>query len=106
MVGFVNWIFVEVVSTETVFGFSIRIHLRESTYGNKKKRETSPVGENSMYTNRVITNAQSVQQTLSHLYDEDDFQCPDGRKQPRPLVVGRPDYRNSTWGKIRNEKAD
>ena len=97
MVGFVNWIFVEVVSTETVFGFSIRIHLRESTYGNKKKRETSPVGENSMYTNRVITNAQSVQQTLSHLYDEDDF-------QPRPLVVGRPDYRNSTWGKVRTKK--
>ena len=64
------------------------------------------MGENSMYISRAITNAQSVQQTLSHLYDEDDFQRPDGRKQPRPLVVGRPDNRNSTWGKLRNEKAD
>ena len=50
--------------------------------------------------------ARSERQTLSFLHDDDDFQQPDGRKPPRPGVVGRSDYRNSPWGKMLNEEAD
>ena len=51
--------------------------------------------------------ARSVHQTLSFLQDDDDdFQQPDGRKRPRPGVVGRSDYRNSPWGKMLNKEAD
>ena len=50
--------------------------------------------------------ARSVHQTLSFLHDDDDFQQPDGRKRPRPGVVGRSDYRNSPWGKMLNKEAD
>ena len=50
--------------------------------------------------------ARSVHQTLSFLHDDDDFWQPDGRKRPRPGVVGRPDYRKSPWGKMLNEEAD
>ena len=39
--------------------------------------------------------ARSVHETSSFLHDDDDFQQPDGRKRPRPGVVGRPDYRKS-----------
>ena len=50
--------------------------------------------------------ARSTHQTLSFLHDDDDFQQPDGRKRPRPGVVGRPDYRKSPCGKMLNEEAD
>ena len=50
--------------------------------------------------------ARSVHETSSFLHDDDDFQQPDGRKRPRPGVVGRSDYRNSPWGKMLNKEVD
>ena len=50
--------------------------------------------------------AEGVQQDLNILIYDDEEMHPDGRKRPRPGQVPRPDYKNSTWGKMLREESN